>query len=197
MKLFSLLVFRKDKTGPKFLRSEQDLQEFSVCQRHFVLEFMKFTGLMILEDCKGPLRAVFHHEDYQIYCRTRGDGLGLILVSDLEYPQEPAFEMLEKIAEELPVQETESTEEEGNRLIQNHPIIRDMFWEYKQPTVLDKMSRITGEIAETKNILRQTLDQLFRRKGNLDTMVERSEELSKASKQFYKTTRKNKCCRWN
>lgn len=66
----------------------------------------------------------------------------------------------------------------------------------QDPVAADKLTKIQKDLDETKVILHQTIDSVLRRGEKLDTLVDKSSDLSLASQMFYKQARKtNSCCR--
>ncbi len=65
---------------------------------------------------------------------------------------------------------------------------------YQNPAEVDSMMRLQNEVDETKIILHNTIEEVLQRDEKLQNLVEKSEDLSAASKTFYKTVPKSKCC---
>lgn len=67
---------------------------------------------------------------------------------------------------------------------------------FQDPLNADKFGRIQKELDETKIILHKTIESVLERGEKLDTLVEKSNDLSLASQLFYKSARKtNSCCK--
>lgn len=67
--------------------------------------------------------------------------------------------------------------------------------EYQDSKSKDTLGKIKTEITETKEVCIKTLNSLFERGEKLDDLIDKSEQLSKSSKLFYKAAHKrNKCC---
>lgn len=67
--------------------------------------------------------------------------------------------------------------------------------EYQDYKSKDTLGKIKTEISETKEVCIKTLNSLFERGEKLDDLIDKSEQLSKSSKLFYKAAHKrNKCC---
>ena len=65
----------------------------------------------------------------------------------------------------------------------------------RDPKAYDRIAKIQGDLDETTDVLHKTIDNLLERGEKLDSLVERSDDLSKQSKMFYKQARKtNSCC---
>jgi synaptobrevin family protein YKT6 len=61
---------------------------------------------------------------------------------------------------------------------------------------VDKMTEALKEVEETKVVLHESVKKLLERQGDLDDLVAKSKDLSEASKQFYKNSKKmdKSCC---
>jgi synaptobrevin family protein YKT6 len=73
--------------------------------------------------------------------------------------------------------------------------ISDIFLKYQDPTKVDKLTEAIQEVEETKIVLHESVRKLLEQQGDLDELVSKSKDLSEASKQFYKNSKKmNKSC---
>ncbi|XP_062207565.1 VAMP-like protein YKT61 isoform X2 [Phragmites australis] len=65
----------------------------------------------------------------------------------------------------------------------------------KDPAEADKLTKIQRDLDETKIILHKTIENVLARGERLDSLVEKSSDLSAASQMFYKQAKKtNQCC---
>lgn len=66
---------------------------------------------------------------------------------------------------------------------------------YQEPKNVDKVTQVHSEISQTKNIMMQNIETIIQRGEKIDSIIEKSEELSYDSKVFFKTTKKmNRTC---
>ena len=66
---------------------------------------------------------------------------------------------------------------------------------YQDPAAADKVTKIQKDLEDTTQILHKTIDSVLERGVKLDNLVERSDDLSRQSKLFYKQAKKtNSCC---
>lgn len=73
--------------------------------------------------------------------------------------------------------------------------LAELLDKYQNPQQADPLMKLQKEIDETKDILLVTLDNVLKRGEHLDEMIEKSNELSLVTKQFYKKAREtNRCC---
>lgn len=70
------------------------------------------------------------------------------------------------------------------------------FEEFQEPSKVDKLTKAIEEVDKTKVVLHDSVKKLLERQGDLDDLVAKSKDLSEASKQFYKSSKKmdKKCC---
>ncbi|CAD6234688.1 unnamed protein product [Miscanthus lutarioriparius] len=66
----------------------------------------------------------------------------------------------------------------------------DALTKYQDPAEADKLLKIQRDLDETKIILHKTIDSVLARGERLDSLVEKSSDLSISSQMFYKQARK-------
>jgi synaptobrevin homolog YKT6 len=75
------------------------------------------------------------------------------------------------------------------------PRLEAMLAEAQDPGKVDKLTKVERSLDETKAVLHKTIEAVLARGEKLDELVDKSEELSRTSKAFYKEARKtNSCC---
>lgn len=75
------------------------------------------------------------------------------------------------------------------------PPINDYLARFQDPAAADKITKIQRDLDDTTEILHKTIDNVLERGVKLDQLVERSDDLSRQSKMFYKQAKKtNSCC---
>ncbi len=66
---------------------------------------------------------------------------------------------------------------------------------YQNPTEADKLSKIQKSLDDVKDIMQRNIDDILKRGETLDSLMEKSADLSTVSVQFYKKAKKtNQCC---
>ena len=76
-----------------------------------------------------------------------------------------------------------------------YPPLEDYLVKYQDPASADKVTKIQNDLDETTQILHKTIDSVLERGVKLDSLVEKSDDLSRQSKMFYKQAKKtNSCC---
>ncbi len=80
-------------------------------------------------------------------------------------------------------------------MTQKLPKLEQSLQDYQDPAQMDKLLKVDQQLNQTKEILLQTIDKVLQRGEKLDDLVEKSKNLTDASKVFYKQARKtNSCC---
>lgn len=70
-----------------------------------------------------------------------------------------------------------------------------MIAEAQDPGRVDRITKVERSLDETKAVLHKTIEAVLARGEKLDELVDKSDELSRTSKAFYKEARKtNSCC---
>ena len=66
---------------------------------------------------------------------------------------------------------------------------------YQDPKQADTISKVQQELDDTKDVMVKTIEAVLERGEKLDSLVEKSNQLSYSSKAFYKTAKsQNSCC---
>ncbi|KAI8886628.1 snare-like protein [Backusella circina FSU 941] len=193
MKLYSILIVRKDADKAKIIASHFDLSSFGFFQRGSVQEFMNFTATTIAERTNPGQRQSVESENNvaHVYCHPQGV-CGMIM-SDKDYPSRVAFSLLNKIMDEFLVKFQPEVWKKAQTL--EYPELATYVTKYQDPQQADTIMKVQKELDETTAILHKTIDSVLQRGEKLDSLVDRSEALSNQSKMFYKTAKKtNSCC---
>jgi synaptobrevin homolog YKT6 len=125
--------------------------------------------------------------------------LACVLVTDSEYPSRVAFNCIkttfdevESIFEESP-KEIKSLKKDfaanGTFLdfLKNHAQL------FNDPVKADKILKVKKDLEEVKEVLGQALEKLLDREENLEKLIQKSDDLSETSKEFYINSRST-CC---
>lgn len=140
---------------------------------------------------------------------TNGDGLSGVIITDHEYPQRVAFNLLSQVMHDFMVKYprdrwaapamTSNISSQGMTRGQPVPAtpfssLRDTLCKYQNPEDADTIMKVQREIDETKVILHKTIESMLDRGEKLDNLVDKSEKLSAQSKTFYKVAQKTNTC---
>jgi synaptobrevin family protein YKT6 len=124
---------------------------------------------------------------------SKSSQLSGVVIADKEYVPRVAFAVLNKVLDEFsgrfPPNQWQSAP-------LNWPELKDIMARYQNPHEADNLLRVQKELDETKIIMHKTIESVLQRGDKLDDLVNKSEELSMASKAFYKTAKQtNSCCK--
>lgn len=134
------------------------------------------------------------HEGYVVHCYVRSDGLAGAVTSDEEYPSRVAFVLLTQMLDEFASMQGDAWKNTMSPDSISFPPIQQYLTKYQDPASADKVTKIQQDLDETTAVLHKTIDSVLERGVKLDNLVERSDDLSKQSKMFYKQAKKTKGC---
>ncbi|VVB16396.1 unnamed protein product [Arabis nemorensis] len=197
MKITALLVLKCDPeaTGPVILANASDVSHFGYFQRSSVKEFVVFVGRTVASRTPPSQRQSVQHEEYKVHAYNR-KGLCAVGFMDDHYPVRSAFSLLNQVLDEYEKSFGEawrSAKEDSKD--PSWPYLDEALKKFQDPAEADKLLKIQRELDETKIILHKTIDSVLARGEKLDSLVEKSSDLSMASQMFYKQAKKtNSCC---
>ena len=199
MKVISIAIFRymQDTPEPVLLSVAEDLSSFGFFQKQGVREMLVVFGKIIVKRIQPGQRITVEQEqmnEYQVHSHVRADGLCGAVTADKEYPQRVAFTMLSQLLDQFAAEVTGWPTELRENAVP-FPPLAEMIVRCQDPSGFDKIMKIQKDLDDTTAVLHQTIDGILERGEKLDSLVERSDDLSKQSKMFYKQARKtNSCC---
>jgi synaptobrevin family protein YKT6 len=135
------------------------------------------------------------HESYVVHCYVRSDGLAGAVTTDLEYPSRVAFVLLTQVLDEFTNAHGTVWRDATEPYSMMFEPLEGYLVKYQDPAAADKVTKIQKDLDDTTQILHKTIDSVLERGVKLDNLVERSDDLSRQSKMFYKQAKKtNACC---
>jgi synaptobrevin family protein YKT6 len=172
-----------------------DLSSFGYFQRQGVKEMLTFFSKTFTKRTQPGQRQSITHESYVVHCYVRSDGLAGAVTTDLEYPSRVAFVLLTQILDEFTSTFGNSWRDVREAYALPFENLEGYLVKYQDPAAADKVSKIQRDLDDTTQILHKTIDSVLERGVKLDNLVERSDDLSRQSKMFYKQAKKtNACC---
>lgn len=131
---------------------------------------------------------------YQVYVRF--DSLCGVVVADKDYPQRAAFGLINQFLDEYMNANKGKWKEEKKDVHEEPVYLTQAIQKWQNPEDADKMMKIQKNLDEIKNVMHKNIEQVLTRGQKLDDLMEKSDDLSAASKQFYKQAKKtNQCCK--
>jgi synaptobrevin family protein YKT6 len=197
MKIFGMLMlrWRDDTPKPVLLATAFDLYSFSFFQRSSVKEFIIFFSRTLLERTTRGQRQTVDHEQYTVHIHLRTDGLGCVFVADQEYPQRVAYSSMNQLLLDFHELQRDTWPLVTKDSELPFPKLQEVIVEWQDPTKADKLTKIHADLDKTIAIVHKTIDNVLDRGTKLETLVQQSEDLGMASKEFYKRAADaNRCC---
>ena len=198
MKVVSITILRTTPNAdPTPISMACDLSSYGFFQRQGVKEMLTFFSKTFTKRTEPGQRQSISHESYVVHCYVRSDGLAGSVTTDAEYPPRVAFVLLTQLLDEFTsVIGSESWKTMENMTEStNFPQLEEYLVKYQDPASADKVTKIQNDLEETTQILHKTIDSVLERGVKLDSLVEKSDDLSRQSKMFYKQAKKtNSCC---
>mmetsp|Transcript_10183 Transcript_10183/g.14873 ORF Transcript_10183/g.14873 Transcript_10183/m.14873 type:complete len:161 (-) Transcript_10183:116-598(-) len=156
---------------------------------------LTFMAKTFIKRTQPGQRQSVTHEGYVVHCYVRSDGLGGAVTTDSEYPARVAFVMLGQLLEEFTAAQGDTWKTVTTHESVAFPPLEEYLAKFQDPSAADKVTKIQNDLDETTQILHKTIDSVLERGVKLDSLVERSNDLSSQSKMFYKSAKKtNSCC---
>ncbi|WJX88689.1 palmitoyltransferase [Trifolium repens] len=125
-------------------------------------------------------RQSVQHEEYKVHAYNR-NGLCAVGFMDDHYPVRSAFSLLNQVLDEYQKSFGESWRSIQADSTQTWPYLDEALVKFQDPAEADKLLKIQRELDETKIILHKTIDSVLARGEKLDSLVEKSSDLSAAS----------------
>jgi len=196
MKVVGISILRTIKdSDPIPLSSACDLASFGYFQRQTVKEMLSFLSKTFTKRTTEGQRQSITHESYVVHCYVRSDGLAGTVTTDLEYPSRVAYVLLTQLLDDFTNTMGDSWTSVDQPDSVSFPPIEEYLQKYQNPAEADKVTKIQKDLDETTQVLHKTIDSVLERGVKLDNLVERSDDLSRQSKMFYKQAKKtNSCC---
>ncbi|KAG0124816.1 putative snare protein [Tuber indicum] len=194
MKIYYIGVIRNAPKPAHELVSVKDLNSFSFFQRNTVSEFLTMFSGTIAERTGPASRQDVEEQSYTFHAYGRSEGIAGVIISDHEYPKLVAHKLLSQVVDDFLTAHPRSKWAEGAPQLEL-PVLGEYIVKYQDPRQADSIMRIQQELDETKIVLHKTIESVLERGEKIDSLVQRSEGLSSASKMFYKQAKKqNSCC---
>eukprot|EP01116_Phalansterium_solitarium_P011096 TRINITY_DN26705_c0_g1_i1.p1 TRINITY_DN26705_c0_g1~~TRINITY_DN26705_c0_g1_i1.p1 ORF type:complete len:199 (+),score=15.32 TRINITY_DN26705_c0_g1_i1:127-723(+) len=195
MKVYSILLFSCAGPQPVLLTASYELSSFSYFQRGSVKEVASFVSREVLTRTAPGGRNSVAHLEHICHAYVSPQKFAGAVISDSEYPARVAYSLIAKALEEFSrvySANAESYTADTNLSLEK---LEPLLISYQKPTEVDSVSKIQKDLDETKDILVKSIDQLLARGEKLDTLLDKSSDLSFQSKAFMKNSEKlNSCC---
>ncbi|CAI9094722.1 OLC1v1030509C1 [Oldenlandia corymbosa var. corymbosa] len=199
MKIAGLLVLKvwpDESREPVILCKSSDVSQSGYFRRPSTkeLQSINFFGRTFAGRTPPGQRQSVQEQEYTVHSYNR-NGLCALGFMDDDYPVRSAFSVLNQVLDEYEKEFGDSRKSAQTDSNQPWPYLSEALSKFQDPIMADKVLRIQRETDETKIILYKTIDSVLSRNEKLESLIEKSLDLSKASKSFYKQAKKtNQCC---
>lgn len=194
MKLYYVGLIRNDPKPAHELCSVTELSSFSFFQRSTVGEFLSMFAGTVAERTAPGSRQDIEEQSYTFHVYGRSEGLAGVVISTHDYPKLVAHKLLSQVVDEFLTANPRAKWATGSPKIEM-PQLQGYIQKYQDPKQADSLLKIQQELDETKIVLHKTIESVLERGEKLDSLVERSTQLSGSSKAFYSQAKKqNSCC---
>jgi len=175
--LLNILYKYNEDKEPYCLCAVSDLSGFNYFTRNTVAEHLRFASRTVVQRTTPGTRQTVGLKDNPFLCHTyvRADGLSGVLVADKDYPLRVGnkWKDVTKDLEQEPVF-----------------MVADLA-KYQNPTEADKLSKVQKSLDEVKDIMQRNIEEVLKRGETLESLMDKSADLSTVSVQFYKQGEKD------
>lgn len=196
MKIYAISVFGQQTAGEKSneLATVKDLASFGYFERKSVGEFITFFSRTAAERAVPGSRTSIEEKEYVCHVHCRQNGLVGIVIADYDYPVLNAFSLINKVVNEFEAKYPPGTRSSQSRDMP-FPQLSELLMKYQDPATADPLAKMQHDLLEIKSIMRTNLEHVLERGEKIDDLVQKSDDLSREAKRFYKTAKKlNSCC---
>ena len=198
MKILSIHIFSLYKDKPIILSSAFSVAFVSIFQRGTLKDFLNFHSRLVIERVKTETHAQVQLEKGICFAVANGDKIGVTMIADEEYPKRVAIDFLLKVHDNFKAFlgqnniNLNSIEKDTDLKFE---YINTAIEEWQDPSKKDSIMKLQSELNDVQDIMRQNLNELLKREENLESLMEKSNDLSAVSVNFYKQAKKtNSCC---
>ena len=198
MKILSIHIFSLYKDKPIILSSAFSVAFVSIFQRGTLKDFLNFHSRLVIERVKTETHAQVQLEKGICFAVANDDKIGVTMIADEEYPKRVAIDFLLKVHDNFKVflgQNNINLNSIDKDTDLKFGYINTAIEEWQDPSKKDSIMKLQNELNDVQDIMRQNLNELLKREENLESLMEKSNDLSAVSVNFYKQAKKtNSCC---
>lgn len=195
MKIYSILFLSLAQEKPVVVASAYDFSDISFWARSTAREANVFVAKETMKRVQQGFTQVDHTDKITAFLR-RMSTLGIVVVTNPEYPQSAALSLIE---ESLKLFKESRKDTDWNQATVDITLdikgLNELLATYQKPETVDKIYAVHKELEATKEVLRVTLEKLVEREGKLQDLLVASSDISFVSKQFLDNSKDlNSCC---
>jgi len=205
MKILFSAVFKPGteaagKDGPVMLSQAAELSSLGFFQRSTAKEvFVMFSRQFAKASTEPGQRSSVRKDGYMSHVYHSPMGVVAVCFADDEYPQRVAFGYLSKVCEDFVLAVPQSRGDCGTADLPHEALFaakhQELLVKFQDPGQADQLTQIMAELEKTKLVLHETIEAALERGCKIETLINKSNDLSGSSKMFFKTAKKqNQCC---
>lgn len=197
MRLLSIHIFKWRQENPVLLGSSAELSFLGYIQRRVLREHINFTARTVCGRASPGDRTAVHLENNQgvCYVAIHPNTFAVTIVSDPEYPQRVVFSLIADIMNQFFSSNLE-WENATKDVDLKFTLLEKFLKDYQNPAEADKLMKIESELNQITDIMHKNIEQLLKRGETLESLMQKSQDLSTVSYDFYKRAKKNnQCCK--
>lgn len=199
MKVLSISILKNYNNKSIFLSHKEDLKHINFFFRSSAREFLKFAIKEIYSRTELMKPKTVYHENYYVHAfQISPKGMGAVMVTDDEYIPRVAFSVIKKCFDEF-INEMNFIKKDLTKIEKDtnirSPFLEKMIKDAQDPCKVDHIEKIKHQMDDTIESLQESIETILERGSKIDDLVAKTEDLSDASKAFYKEAKKqNDCC---
>lgn len=205
MRLVSILLFKWDGEGaggddkPLLLSSHIDVSFANFFLRNSLKEHILFHSRLVVERTGLNTRqSVEFDQDLGFcHCYVHPCGIAAAVLADKEYPQRVAFSLISKVMLEFTQKYPNQWMSINKDILFEFPEGDALLEKYKNPLEVDNILKVQRDLEQVTDVMLKNMNDLLRRGEELDDLIAKTDDLTKTSRDFYRTAKaQNQCCKY-
>ena len=202
VQIYSLTVLKQSdaESKPQVLANHIEGQSwYSWFYSDTVTQFVSFFSKFLCERTETSSRQQVTQDSFVGYVHKRSDGLTVVCVTDLDYPDRVACDLIRKVLYEFSdFAKSNCIDLTRRNLPENcasayNENLKDLVTKFQDPAQADKMIKLRKDVERTTETLKLTLQKLLKRGETIEKIIEDTDELNESAKEYYKRARRAKC----
>lgn len=197
--MMALYRSQGEANQPIRLASVQDLSSFNYFTRGSVGEHLTFACRTVVQRTPGGSRQTVGLADnpFLVHSYVRFDGLAGVVVTQKDYNVRVAYSLINKMMSDYEAAYSAKWKSAAQDASDEPDFLKRDIQVYQNPAEADKLTKIQKNLDEVKDIMHKNIEEVLKRGETLDSLMEKSNDLSATSLTFYKQAKKqNSCCKY-
>jgi len=183
---------------PIVLASVADLSSYNYFTRGTISEHLRFATRTLVGRTQPSQRQSVGLKDNPYICHiyVRADGLSGVVVADKEYPLRVAYSLIQQTMADFDKSTGGKWKQAEKDSVDAPEFMQNSLLKFQDPKEADKLTKVQKSLDEVKDVMQKNIEEVLKRGETLDSLMEKSADLSATSVQFYKKAKKtNACCK--